>query len=155
MAERNSLLTTLRSCVLRRSPMESMSFEQPFRDELLSADQLDRHARQMAATHKLAKGKMADKLLNRLAENELILQETYDLVSAAVAKSRRIAPAAEWLLDNFYLIEEQIHSTRRLLPRSYSQELPRLTNGSAADYPRVYGIALELIAHTDGRVDCY
>ena len=153
MAERNSLLTTLRSCVLRRSPMESMSFEQPFRDELLSADQLDRHARQMAATHKLAKGKMADKLLNRLAENELILQETYDLVSAAVAKSRRIAPAAEWLLDNFYLIEEQIHSTRRLLPRSYSQELPRLTNGSAVDYPRVYGIALELIAHTDGRVD--
>ncbi len=133
--------------------MDSISVEQPFRDELLSADQLERHARHMAAIHTLAQGKMADKLLNRLAENELVLQETYDLVSAAVSKNRRIAPAAEWLLDNFYLLEEQIHSTRRLLPRSYSQELPRLTNGSAADYPRVYGIALELIANTDGRVD--
>ena len=130
-----------------------MLLEQPFRDELLSADQLERHARQMAATHKLAVGRMADKLLNRLAENEKVLQTTYDLVAAAVVKNRRIAPAAEWLLDNFYLLEEQIHSTRRLLPRSYSQELPRLTNGPAADYPRVYGIALELIAHTDGRVD--
>lgn len=153
MAERFNQLTTDRSCVLRRSSTESMLLEQPFRDELLSADQLERHARQIAATHKLAVGRMADKLLNRLAENEKVLQTTYDLVAAAVVKNRRIAPAAEWLLDNFYLLEEQIHSTRRLLPRSYSQELPRLTNGPAADYPRVYGIALELIAHTDGRVD--
>ena len=153
MADRNSLVTIWRNYLLRSSPNGTVSAEQPFRDELLSADQLDRHARQMAAMHTLARGKIADKLLNRLAENELVLQKTYDLVSAAVAKNRRIAPAAEWLLDNFYLLEEQIHSTRRLLPRSYSQELPRLTNGSAADYPRVYGIALELIAHTDGRVD--
>ena len=107
----------------------------------------------MAATHELASGRVADKLITRLAENEKILQSTYDEVAAAVVKNRRIAPAAEWLLDNFYLLEEQIHSTRRLLPRSYSQELPQLTNGSAAEYPRVYGIALELISHTDGRVD--
>lgn len=151
MADRKTLLSIWQSCVLRRSPMDSISGEQPFRDELLSADQLERHARHMATMHTLAHLKMADKLLSRLAENELVLQETYDLVSAAVAKNRRIAPAAEWLLDNFYLLEEQIHSTRRLLPRSYSQELPRVTNGSAADYPRVYGIALELIAHTDAR----
>ncbi len=153
MAERFNQLTSWRSCVLRRTPTESISVEQPFRDELLSADQLDRHARQLASNHKLAEGKLADKLLNRLEENELVLQRTYDLVASAVGKNRRIDPAAEWLLDNFYLLEEQIHSTRRLLPRSYSQELPRLTNGPAADYPRVYGIALELIAHTDGRVD--
>ncbi len=82
-----------------------------------------------------------------------MLQTTYDLVAAAVTKNRRIDPAAEWLLDNFYLLEEQIHSTRRLLPRSYSQELPRLAGGPAADFPRVYGISLELISHTDGRVD--
>jgi len=153
MAEKLSPQTTNPTCVLPRIASEAAGLEQPFRDELLSADQLERHARNLAATHKLAVGKVADKLINRLAENEKILQSTYDEVAAAVSKNRRISPAAEWLLDNFYLLEEQIHSTRRLLPRSYSQELPRLTNGPAADYPRVYGISLELISHTDGRVD--
>ncbi|HUP81664.1 MAG TPA: glucoamylase family protein, partial [Pirellula sp.] len=153
MAELTNQLTNDRICLLPRSSTESMLLEPPFRDELLSFDQLERHARQLAVTHQLAIGRTADKLLNRLAENEKVLQSTYDLVAAAVVKNRRIAPAAEWLLDNFYLLEEQIHSTRRLLPRSYSRELPRLTNGLAADYPRVYGIAIELIAHTDGRVD--
>ena len=153
MAETLSSNTDDRSCVIPRTSNDSASLEPPFRDELLSADQLERHAQHLAATHELASGRVADKLITRLAENEKILQSTYDEVAAAVVKNRRIAPAAEWLLDNFYLLEEQIHSTRRLLPRSYSQELPQLTNGSAAEYPRVYGIALELISHTDGRVD--
>ena len=153
MAETLSSNTDDRSCVIPRTSNDSASLEPPFRDELLSADQLERHAQHLAATHELASGRVADKLITRLAENEKILQSTYDEGAAAVVKNRRIAPAAEWLLDNFYLLEEQIHSTRRLLPRSYSQELPQLTNGSAAEYPRVYGIALELISHTDGRVD--
>ena len=153
MAATASPKTINLSCVLPGSKTESVSLEPPFRDELLSAEQLERHAKHLASTDKLSLEKVADKLINRLAENEKILQSTYDEVAAAVVKNRRIAPAAEWLLDNFYLLEEQIHSTRRLLPRSYSQELPRLTGGPAANYPRVYGLSLELISHTDGRVD--
>jgi cyclic beta-1,2-glucan synthetase len=95
----------------------------------------------------------ATRLLPRLDENERVLIETYDLVTAAADQNRRIEPAAEWLLDNFYLVEEQIRAIRRLLPPSYSRELPRLASGPAASFPRVYGIALELIAHVDGRVD--
>src|SRR5690606_29426177 len=57
------------------------------------------------------------------------------------------------ILDNFYLIEEQIRAVRRLLPPSYSRELPRLANGPDAGFPRTYGITLELIAHVDGHVD--
>jgi cyclic beta-1,2-glucan synthetase len=101
----------------------------------------------------LAAGRARDKLLPRLDENERVLIETYDLVTAAAAQNRRIEPAAEWLLDNFYLVEEQIRAIRRLLPPSYSRELPRLASGPAAGFPRAYGIALELIAHVDGRVD--
>ena len=52
-------------------------------------------------------------------------------------------PAGEWLLDNFYLIEEQIRTARRHLPRGYSRELPRLTEARPAGFPRVYDIALE------------
>jgi cyclic beta-1,2-glucan synthetase len=127
--------------------------EQPLRAELFSVDQLERHAKAIAASHQLAAGRARDKLLPRLDENERVLIETYDLVTAADAQNRRIEPAAEWLLDNFYLVEEQIRAIRRLLPPSYSRELPRLASGPAAGFPRAYGIALELIAHVDGRVD--
>ena len=89
----------------------------------------------------------------RLDENETVLVQTYELVTAAVVAKRRIAPASEWLLDNFYLIEEQIRTARRHLPKAYSRELPRLLNGPRAGYPRSYDIVLELIAHVDGRVD--
>ena len=127
--------------------------EPPLREELFSIEQLERHARSVAISHELATGDSPDKLIPRLNENARILIETYDLITAAVSKNRRVTPAAEWLLDNFYLIEEQIRTARKHLPPSYSRELPRLANGPAARFPRAYGIALELIAHVDGRVD--
>src|SRR5690606_9529149 len=86
-------------------------------------------------------------------ENEAVLRTAYDLVSKAVERGRRTAPAGEWLLDNFYLIEEQIRTARRHFPKGYSIELPQLANGPRAGYPRVYDLALELISHVDGRVD--
>ena len=103
----------------------------------------------MASSHRVTRHRTSGRLLTRLADNERVLIETYDLLAAATRRGRRIAPASEWLLDNFYLIEEQIHSTRRLLPRSYLDQLP----GLASDCPRTYAIAMELIAHADGRVD--
>jgi cyclic beta-1,2-glucan synthetase len=127
--------------------------EQPLRAELFSVEHLQRHAKEIAASHQLAIGPGRDQLLPRLDENERVLIATYDLVTAAAEQNRRIEPAAEWLLDNFYLVEEQIRSIRRLLPPSFSRELPRLANGSAAQFPRVYAIALELISHVDGRID--
>ncbi len=127
--------------------------EPPLRSELFSIDHLERHAKAIATSHSLAAGRARDKLLPRLEENQRILIETYDLVTAAADQNRRIEPAAEWLLDNFYLIEEQIRAIRRLLPPSFSRELPRLAKGTAASLPRVYDIALELISHVDGRVD--
>ncbi|MGA2500361.1 MAG: glucoamylase family protein, partial [Tepidisphaeraceae bacterium] len=95
----------------------------------------------------------SDRLLPRLAANEELLREAYGLVADAVKRDRRITPAAEWFLDNYHLIEEQIRTARRHLPRGYSRELPQLNNGPSAGYPRAYAIALELIAHVDGRVD--
>ena len=145
--------------VKRRNPHEGNGHavkavqEQPLRAELFSLDQLERHAKALALSHELAKNRGPDKLIPRLNENAKILEETYDLITAAVAKSHRVAPAAEWLLDNFYLVDEQIRTARKHLPPSYSRELPRLGNGPAAHYPRAYGIALELISHVDGKVD--
>ena len=75
------------------------------------------------------------------------------MLSEAVKANRQITPAGEWLLDNFYLIEEQIRTGRRHLPKGYSKELPRLLNGPSAGLPRVYDIAKEIISHGEGHVD--
>ncbi|MEO6435925.1 MAG: cyclic beta 1-2 glucan synthetase, partial [Tepidisphaeraceae bacterium] len=128
--------------------------EQPLRAELLSVSQLEQHAQSLAAWHEIETGQEGpDRLLPRLADNEIVLREAYELVSRAVSRGRRITPAAEWFLDNYHLIEDQIRTARRHLPRGYSRDLPRLANRASAGYPRVYDIALELISHADGRVD--
>jgi hypothetical protein len=127
--------------------------ELPLRSELFSADQMEQHGKILAGSHQLTSGRPRDRLLARLAENESLLLEVHNLLTEDVKTDRRISPAGEWLLDNFYLIEEQIRTARRHLPKGYSRELPRLSDGPSAGLPRVYDIALETISHGDGRLD--
>ncbi len=126
--------------------------EPPLRAELFSMEQLARHAKTLAASHQVVTRQGSNRLLDRLGENEEVLR-TFNRSTLTVDHSRRITPAAEWLLDNFYLIEEQIQLARRHLPRGYSRELPRLVNGTSAGLPRVYDIVLELISHVDAQID--
>ena len=137
----------------RRLADTTVADDPPLRAELLSADQMKQHGRSLAGSHELARRWAPDRLLARLADNERILIEACELLTEALAADRRIVPAGEWLLDNFYLIEEQIRTARQHLPKGYSRELPRLRSGPSAGLPRVYDIALEAISHGDGRVD--
>ena len=114
---------------------------------------MEQHGKTLAALHTLVEDRAPERLLARLAENEAILLEVRDLVTDAVKTNRRITPAGEWLLDNFYLIEEQVRAAKRLLPKGYAKGLPRLKDGPSKGLPRVYDIALETISHGDGRVD--
>ncbi|MDT7042203.1 GH36-type glycosyl hydrolase domain-containing protein [Candidatus Nitronereus thalassa] len=123
------------------------------RSEILSIEQLKRHAVSLAAQHRIDPRPGPDRLLSRLADNESVLLAAYDVVTAAATPGERIGPAETWLLDNFYLIEQQIVQARRHLPRGYSRQLPRLADGLSAGFPRIYNLALELISHMDGRVD--
>jgi cellobiose phosphorylase len=126
--------------------------EAPLRADLFSAEQLARHARSLAAGHRISTQHSSNRLLARLDANEQGLRD-FNRATLAVSPSRRITPAAEWLLDNFYLIEEQIQMARWHLPRGYSRELPCLSDGPAAGFPRVYDIVLELISHVDAQID--
>jgi cellobiose phosphorylase len=126
--------------------------EPPLRAELFSVEQLARHAKALAANHLIVTRQGSNSLLARLRQNEDILR-TFNRATLAVNPGRRITPAAEWLFDNFYLIEEQIQMAKRHLPRGYSRELPRLLNGPSAGLPRVYDIVLELISHVDAQID--
>jgi len=125
----------------------------PLRSEIFSTEQLQKLASELAAGSELATRRQPDNLLSRLEDNHRLLIDARDRISAAIGRGRRITPAAEWLLDNFYLIEEQVRIARRHLPPSYSRELPRPAKGPTARYPRVYGIVLELVSHIDGRLD--
>ena len=64
-----------------------------------------------------------------------------------------ITPAAEWLVDNYHLVEKQIHEIHSDLPPGYYRQLPKLAAGPFAGYPRVFGIAWAFVAHTDSRFD--
>ena len=119
----------------------------------MTYSQLKEHARWIAENHRAVRIKGPDLLLPRLAQNEAVLLNSYRIVEDAARAKQRIVPAATWLLDNFYVLEEQIWMARSHLPKSYSLQLPRLTEGELAGYPRVYELVHELIQYSDGLVD--
>ncbi len=127
--------------------------ELPLRAQLLSADQMERHGRVLAKAHSLSSNRSVDLLLARLSANEGVIRRASRLLGDAALANRGLTPAGDWLLDNLYLIEEQVQIARRHLPKGYSRELPRLQGGASDQLPRVYDIALNAISHGDGRVD--
>ncbi|MGR9108018.1 MAG: glucoamylase family protein, partial [Gammaproteobacteria bacterium] len=125
--------------------------DRPIRSELFSAERLEQHARTLAEAQKVRRGYEGHKLMPRVRENARLLSDSYQAIARAVAEARAITPSAEWLLDNFHVVEEQVHDITDHLPESYYRELPKLAGGFLAGYPRVYGIAWALVAHTDSR----
>src|SRR4029077_7688546 len=91
--------------------------------ELFSADQLEQYGKTLAGLHKLTSQGARDHLLTRLAANERALIGVCNRLTATVSPNDRITPAGEWLLDNFYLIEEQIGTGKGDFPGGYSREL--------------------------------
>jgi cyclic beta-1,2-glucan synthetase len=127
----------------------------PLRSELLSTDRLAEEARTIAAEQVW----VADKRLRSTPLIGLMRRAATDLAAdnRVLAHAARAtggsAPAGEWLLDNYYLIEEQVLIVKADLPENYGVELPRLASGEYRDFPRLYTALLTLIAHTDGRLD--
>ncbi len=131
----------------------TQSGKDPLRSELYTTEQLEQHAISLAGRHSLISGPSPEKLLKRLAENEKLLLEVHAVLTESIRNNTRVVPAAEWLLDNFYLIEEHIYTGKKHLPKGYSLGLPRLAKGRSAGLPRIYDIAVEIISHSDGHVN--
>ncbi|WP_039056117.1 glucoamylase family protein [Enterobacter sp. Bisph1] len=138
-----------KSSIVVPFPAHDPAGEHRQRSELFSTPQLERYGQKLARTHKLTTDKIPYYLLRRLNDNEAVItQNCYELNDG---KKNSIMPAAEWLLDNYYLIEEQIRNVRQHLPKSFGKELPSLA--SPHPCPRIYDIASEAVAHGDGRWD--
>ena len=128
--------------------------QEPIRAELFSSERLEQHAESLAAaqtvTKEVSKGRP---LIPRVLDNERVLHHSYRVVARAIRGEHAITPAAEWLVDNFHIVEEQLGEIRDDLPASYYRRLPKLASGHLEGYPRVYGVAWAFVAHTDSRFD--
>ncbi|MBW4090377.1 MAG: glycosyl transferase [Proteobacteria bacterium] len=115
---------------------------------------MEQHARSLAAAQPVSPDSARGvPLAGRLGENATVLLASHRAIARAVAEGGAITPAAEWLLDNYYLVERQIDDVRADLPPGYYRQLPKLAAGPFARYPRVFGLAWAFVAHTDSRFD--
>ena len=138
-----------------RNPIASpWDTEDSILEELFSIERLEEHAESLAAAQPIiAKPTPRQSLAARLRDNEAVLLAAYSTIGNAVREGQATTPAAEWLLDNYHLVEEQIREVRDDLPPGYYRQLPKLAQGPFAGYPRVFGIAWAFVAHTDSRFD--
>src|SRR4026209_605449 len=131
----------------------SYADEKPFQAEFFSVERLEQFAQTLAAKHKTVTRKGRAQLLPRLEDNGRKIEAAYKTRVEALREGRAISPAAEWLVDNYHIVEEQLREIREDLPNSYYHELPKNASGELAGYPRIYAVALALIVHTDSRLD--
>ena len=136
------------------APKVVVEIEEPIIGELFSVDRLEQHAETLAAAQKvITKAVEGQPLISRVAENGRLLLEYYRAIARALQQEQVITPAAQWLVENFYIVEEQLREIRDDLPIGFYRRLPKLASGHLAGYPRVYGIAWAFVAHTDSRLD--
>ena len=137
-----------------RSPAFASNAEEPIRAELFSVARLEQHAESLALAQQVTEKPTAEKrLAARLDDNGRVLLAAYRAIASAIRDERAITPAADWLVDNFHAVEEQIRDIGDDLPRGYYRQLPKLSQGPLKGYPRVFGLAWAFVAHTDSRFD--
>ncbi|HEV2495699.1 MAG TPA: glucoamylase family protein, partial [Terriglobia bacterium] len=128
--------------------------EDPIRAEMFSVERLEQHAESLAAAQTVTrKSERGRRLTPRVLENGRVLLESYRAIARAIQQEHTIAPAAEWLVDNFHIVDEQLREIRDDLSPGFYRELPKLASGHLEGYPRVFGVAWAFVAHTDSRFD--
>ncbi len=138
----------------RRASLPPWNSLLPVREELFGIERLEQHAQSLAAAQNVSDP--APRVLplhSRLNDNASVLLEAYRASAAELESGRSVVPAAEWLLDNYHLVEEQIREIKDDLPIGFYRRLPKLADGPLAGYPRVFGIAWAFVAHTDSHFD--
>ena len=147
------LISNMKTFFQTKTGKRSYQNEEPLRAELFSSEQMERFGKSLASIHKLSNKPAEDHLLKRLADNEDILRAVHKLLTDSIKRKYQITPAGEWLMDNFYLVEEHIRNAKVHFPKDYSEDLPQLANTSSVRLTRIYDIVLKIISHSDGRID--
>jgi len=129
--------------------------EKPLRDELLSIEGLEERALALAASFTVDPDprRRARNILPRFEDNVGVLRSAYRTLADDVRTGQFVASAAEWLLDNFHLVTAEVLDIRRNLPPTYFRELPTLAAREQAGHARIYAVAVELVRHSDSRLE--
>jgi cyclic beta-1,2-glucan synthetase len=122
--------------------------------ELLSIDQLEEHARRLAALLSVVPGSSIARRthLRQLNGHMQALRNVYKQL-AQDSDQETLSPAAEWLLDNFHIVSAAAKDVQHDLPPSFYRRLPRVATDEFAGLPRIYALAIELIGSGAGRID--
>ena len=155
MNGRKLQLTPLIRRVFARAPSTSpWNSQEAVREELFGVERLEDHARSLAAAQPItSKPAKVLPLAWRLADNGAVLIHAYRTIVETINDGGSITPAAQWLIDNYHVVERQIRDIRSDLPPGYYRQLPKLAQGPFTGYPRVLGVAWAFVAHTDSRFD--
>ena len=140
--------------MIRSSTTLDPELEEPIRAELFGVERLEQHAESLAAAQTITGDSRRGRLLTpRVLENGRVLVKSYRTIARAIREEKTITPAAEWLVDNFHIVDEQLREIIDDLPPGYYRQLPKLASGHLENYPRVFGVAWAFVAHTDSRFD--
>ena len=154
MPGRKAIMLAKFRAVLDRRPSAPWSDTAPVREELFGVERLEQHAESLAVAQTVSpRPPIVVSLQSRLNDNAKVLLAAYRASAVELEGGNGVVPAAEWLLDNYHLVEEQIREIRDDLPPGYYRQLPKLAAGPFAGYPRVFGLAWAFVAHTDSHVD--
>ncbi|AOY75885.1 GH36-type glycosyl hydrolase domain-containing protein [Clostridium formicaceticum] len=124
------------------------------KDILLTPEELENHAKKIAKNHTVFhESRSLKHLLKRLDQNFERITFIYKSFNEALKHKQDLSPASEWLLDNFYKVEEQVKEVRQNLSEEKFLKLDTLNTGFLEGYPRAYAIALELLSHTEGKLE--
>ena len=126
----------------------------PLRGELFGVERLEEHAKSLAAAQSATESRTRGRgLADRLADNAAYLLRANRAIAKTAADGHHATPAAEWLADNYHLVDMQVREIGVDLPPGYYAQLPKLAAGPFAGLPRVFGAAWSLVAHTDSHLD--
>lgn len=120
------------------------------RSEANVASIIERKAHHLAGSHQL-KPKIDSgrrDLLDRIREQERLLKAAYQHFRHSAEEEITLSHAAEWMLDNFYVVQQALRQIREDLPQGYYRQLPKLNTASPLDgFPRVYDLARQIVLH--------
>ncbi len=88
-----------------------------------------------------------------MKENFNIITETYRLLNKHIKLGIPIHAAGEWLLDNYYIIEENYKTIEKEMTLKKYKKLIGLSTGRYKGFARIYVLASEIVAYTDGKID--
>lgn len=121
---------------------------------LLDKKQLESHLEKIATDHNLKQKSQKDTYpVPEMIENYKFIKEVYNLLNEHVKLGITIHPAGEWILDNFYIIEETVKQIEKELTLSKYTNFLGIANGPYQGFARIYVLASEIVAYTEGKIE--